>query len=185
MKQMLNNWRYIKGHVNWLVDFEDNLDYRSLPYARENFNDTEQVEKWKQLGHNPRTGFMYDMRFDKQPQLTKMLTEYVSKQGLEFIGVSYYKMTPGDNLPNHSDLYKKYISLFDLISRRHNIVRYVFFPEDRKPGHIFEVDGTIIDWRAGDYIAWRYDVPHLGANLGTEDRYTIQVTGVLCENQKS
>jgi len=181
MKQ-INNWKYIKGHVNWLANFEEDFNYRSLPYARENFNDLDQINKWQVQGHNPRTGLMYDLRHERQPMLTQMLIDYVKKQGLEHIGVSYYKMLPGDNLPNHSDLYKKYITLYDLISRRNNIIRYVFFPEDRKSGHLIEVDGQLIDWKAGDYVAWRYDVPHLGANLGTEDRFTIQVTGVLSEN---
>jgi hypothetical protein len=174
-----NNFSYIKGHVNWL---ENTKDYTNLDYTSENFNDLEQVIQWRKLGHNPKTGDMYDMRHPQQPALTNKLIDYVTKQGLEHIGVSYYRMSPGDNLPYHSDVYKKYITLFDLVARRENIIRYIFFPESRKPGHIFEVDGTIIDWKAGDFVAWKYDTPHLAANLGEEYRYTIQVTGVIREN---
>jgi hypothetical protein len=91
-------------------------------------------------------------------------------------------METGDNLPYHSDTYKRYIKIYELEERTELIVRYIFFVEDRKPGHILEVDGSIVDWKSGDYVAWRYDVPHLAANLGLAPRYTIQLTGVLRED---
>ena len=125
------------------------------------------------------------MRYEFQPTLTPKLVDYAVTQGLEHVGVSYYRMDRGDNLPYHSDTYKKYISIFNLENRKKDIIRYIFFPEDRKQGHILEIDGTLIDWRAGDWVAWRYDTPHMAANFGPEQRYTIQVTGVLRENLKS
>lgn len=174
-----NNFSWMRGHVNWL---KNSKDYINLNYFKENFNDYDQVESWQELGHQPRTGSLYDMRYDYQPTLTTKLTNYVERHGLEYIGVSYYRMDPGDNLPVHSDSYSRYITLFDLMTRRENIIRYIFFPQDRQSGHIFEIDGNIIDWKAGDYIAWRYDTPHLAANLGSTPRYSIQVTGILRDN---
>ena len=174
-------WSYLKGHVNWL---EGDESYKNLNYARENFNDQSQLTLWQHLGFIPRTGKMYDMRHEMQPALTQKLIDFAEKENLENIGVSYYVMEPGDNLPYHQDLYSKYIEIFSLQNRKENIVRYIFFPEERQAGHIFEIDGKIIDWRAGDYVAWRYDTPHLAANLGYKRRYSIQVTGVLRENIK-
>lgn len=176
-----SDWTWMKGHVTWL---EETTDYRSLTMVREKFNDNSQMQAWKTMGFSPRTGALFDMRYPNQPELNKQITEYVEKQGYENIGISYYRMDPGDNLPYHSDLYSRYISIFDLEKRKKDIVRFIFFPEDRKPGHIFEVDGRLIDWRAGDWVAWKYDTPHLAANLGIVSRYTIQVTGVLRENIK-
>jgi hypothetical protein len=177
----LSDWTWMKGHVTWL---EEVSEHRNLPMVREEFNDSAQMQAWQSMGFTPRTGALYDMRHADQPDLNKQIIEYVEKQGLEHIGVSYYRMDPGDNLPYHSDLYSKYISIFDLEKRKKNIVRFVFFPEHRKPGHIFEVDGKLIDWKAGDWVAWKFDTPHLAANLGIVSRYSIQVTGVLREDLK-
>ena len=52
------------------------------------------------------------------------------------------------------------------------------FLEDWRSGHIMEVDDQqLTGWKAGDWVGWRYDTPHLAANLGTTDRYTLQITG--------
>ena len=172
------DWTWIKGHAKWL---ENDPTVTGLTYVRENFNDAEQVKTWELQGHSPRTGKMYDMRNINQPPLTQKLIDYAAREGLEHVGVSYYCMLAGDNLPYHSDVYTKYISLFNLEERKRNIVRYIFFPFDRKPGHILEIDGKIVDWKAGDWIAWKYNVPHLAANMGLAPRYSIQVTGVIRE----
>ena len=154
---------------------------KNLPYAPSQFNDNEQLAVWGALGHQPRTGALFDMRNPNQLDTTQKLIEWAAQ--LEHVGVSYYEMAPGDNLPYHSDTYKKYINLFNLESRKKHIWRYIFFVEDRKPGHIFEIDGQALsNWKAGDWVCWRYDVPHLAANLGNENRYTIQLTGVEIES---
>ena len=36
-----------------------------------------------------------------------------------------------------------------------------------------------MNWTAGDTVEWAYDLPHAAANIGIEDRYTLQVTGWL------
>ena len=78
----------------------------------------------------------------------------------------------------HSDLYVKYIKLFGLQGREQRIRRAVVFLEDWKSGHYFEMlDEPVIKWRAGKAVEWTYDVPHMAANMGTEPRYTLQITG--------
>ena len=53
------------------------------------------------------------------------------------------------------------------------------FLENWKSGHYFEVDGfPVFNWKAGDYCMWTHSVPHFAANIGIEDRYTLQITGV-------
>lgn len=179
MNRWDKNWVWMRGHVNWLEDCKDHL---TLTMIREDFNDFEQMQSWQNMGFTPRTGAMFDMRYANQPPLTQRLIEYVESYNLEHVGVSYYRMDPSDNLPYHRDLYSRYISLFNLENRKKDIVRMIFFPENRKPGHIFEIDNTIVDWKAGDWVAWRYDAPHLAANMGHTPRYSIQVTGVMREN---
>jgi hypothetical protein len=52
--------------------------------------------------------------------------------------------------------------------------------EDWCPGHYFEVAGIpYVNWHAGDIVEWVYNVPHAAANIGLEDRYTLQITGHL------
>lgn len=178
MNQWSTKWTWIKGHVKWL---EDTVEHKGLTMIKEDFNDEEQVKVWEQQGFTPRTGRLFDMRYENQPPLTQKLISFAESEGFEHIGVSYYMMSAGDNLPYHSDTYKKYISIFNLEERKKNIVRFIFFPEDRKPGHIFEIDGKLFDWKAGDWVAWKWNTPHMAANLGLAPRYTIQVTGVLRE----
>jgi len=50
--------------------------------------------------------------------------------------------------------------------------------EDWKSGHYLEADNKpVVDWKAGQVVEWQYDTPHAAANLGLEDRYTLQITG--------
>ena len=54
-----------------------------------------------------------------------------------------------------------------------------FFLENWKSGHYFEINDTpIVKWKKGDYVMRKNDVPHMAANLGRENRYTMQVTGI-------
>lgn len=175
------DWDYANGHVDpkkfWNIE-----EIKALPYQRENFNDHAQLMAWEAQGQQARVGALYDMKHEHQPFTTDALIAWAKKQDLEHVGVSYYKMSPGDNLPHHSDAYSKYIELFGLSLRKQSIYRYIFFVESRKPGHVIEVNGRLINWIEGDYAAWRYDIPHMAANLGNDDRYTIQVTGVRRED---
>lgn len=48
------------------------------------------------------------------------------------------------------------------------------------PFMIVDFDETpIINWKKGDYVLWKNDTPHMAANLGKENRYTMQVTGII------
>ena len=50
--------------------------------------------------------------------------------------------------------------------------------EDWKSGHYLEVNSRpVVDWPAGQVVEWVYDTPHSAANIGLEDRYTLQITG--------
>ena len=57
-------------------------------------------------------------------------------------------------------------------------MRIIVFLEDWQSGHYLEINGEpIIEWSAGDWVGWNYDTPHLAANIGMTDRYTMQITG--------
>ena len=113
-----------------------------------------------------------------QPTWNNRFIDIFAGQGWKDIGTSYYRMNTGTVLPTHSDLYLKYIELFNLRGREHTIRRAVVFLEEWQPGHYFEGIGRpCVDWKAGTTIEWTYDTPHMAANVGLTPRYTLQITG--------
>ncbi len=88
-------------------------------------------------------------------------------------------MAPGTVLPAHSDTYARFRDIHHIIDPN-TIWRAVIFLEPWQSGHYFEIDGQpVVNWQAGDTVVWNNDVPHLAANMGYTDRYTLQITGIL------
>jgi len=154
--------------------------YKTLDYTREDFNDPESVARWLAEGYeNNFVGDMCDMR-SPQPVWNDRVIRTFQRFGWKDIGTSYYRMMPGTVLPTHSDLYKKYIDLFNLQGIETTIRRAIIFLEDWAPGHLSEVAGDVLtEWQAGTVIEWPYNTPHMAGNRGTVPRYTLQVTGHL------
>jgi hypothetical protein len=164
-------------HKYQLYPFWDD-EYKTLDYVTEPFNDPISIDHWSAQGYASKfTGDMCDMR-SLQPSWNQRFIEIFAGMGWKDIGTSYYRMSTGTILPTHSDLYLKYIDLFNLKGREHTIRRAIVLLEDWKSGHCLEIMGRpIVDWKAGTVIEWTYDTPHLAANIGLEDRYTLQITG--------
>jgi hypothetical protein len=74
--------------------------------------------------------------------------------------------------------------LFKLRGQEYRIRRALVLLEDWKSGHYLEIQGKpVVGWKAGDVVEWVYDTPHMAANLGLEDRYTLQITGWVPTHQ--
>ena len=153
-------------------------EYKHLDYIHEPFNDPLSVAQWVSQGYQSKiVGALADMR-GQQPSWNYKFIEYFKSLGWQDIGTAYYRMSTGTVMPNHSDLYKKYIELFNLQGQEHTISRALVLLENWKSGHYLEANGApIVDWCAGQVIEWTYDTPHMAANIGLEDRYTLQITG--------
>ena len=166
-----------KIHKYQLYPFWDD-EYKQLNYIQEPFNDPENVSRWIGQGYQPKfAGDMCDMR-SPQPSWNQRFIDIFEGQGWKDIGLAFYRMPTGTVMPVHSDLYKRYIELFDLQGREHTIRRALLLLEDWKSGHYLEVAGKpFVDWRAGTVVEWTYDTPHMAANLGPTPRYTLQITG--------
>lgn len=160
-----------------IAPFWDN-EYKNLTYVKEKFNDPATEIVWQDAGfRGPFGGWMCDMR-SKQPSWNKQFIEFFSNMGWKDIGTSYYRMEPGSSLPEHVDIYKKYIELFDLAGKKHTIRRAVVFLEDWQSGHYAECDNTpYVNWIQGFTLIWSWDAPHVAANMGMTPRYTLQITG--------
>ena len=163
-----------KLHIGKFWDDE----YKNLNYVREPFNDPVSVNTWVTQGYSgPFTGLMCDMRAP-QPSWNQQFVNIFTARGWKDIGTSYYKMDTGTVLPDHRDLYKRYVELFNLSGLEHTIHRAIVFLEDWQSGHYAEYDHQpFVGWRAGDCMTWSNDTPHLAANLGLMPRYTLQITG--------
>lgn len=161
----------------WLEVFWDD-EFKQLQYINESFNDTESQDRWIAQGYPNRfTGDMCDMR-STQPTWNQRFVDIFSAMGWKDIGTSYYRMRTGTVLPTHGDLYVKYIALHGLQGQEHRIRRAIVFLEDWRPGHYAEyLDEPFVKWSAGTVIEWPYDTPHMAANMGTDPRYTLQITG--------
>ena len=150
--------------------------YKNLNYINEPFNDADSLTHWYNLGFRQSkfTGDMYDMR-QPEPIWMPSIKEQFNWNHFSW---ALYKMSPGCTLPVHSDTYVKFREIYS-ISNPLNIYRAIVFLENWQSGHYFEIDcKPYLNWQAGDCVWWQYDVPHIAANIGETDRYTLQITGV-------
>jgi len=153
-------------------------EFKTLDYIQEPFNDPESVTLWISQGYQSKIcGDLCDMRH-RLPKWASKFIDVYEQQGWQDVGLAFYRMPTGTVMPVHSDLYKRYIELFNLEGKETSIRRSLVLLEDWKSGHYLEVAGKPYTcWRAGDTIEWVYDEPHMAANIGLEDRYTLQITG--------
>jgi hypothetical protein len=158
------------------ADEHHHLEYENVP-----FNDKETQKRWQDIGHDYKyyTGDLYDMR-RPQPEYVKSFGQLL---GWENCTTSFYCMTPGRILPEHNDTYQRYRQIFN-IDNPYSIWRAIIFLEDWQSGHYLEVSQCpITQWQAGDCVLWQYNTPHLAANLGQQNRYTVQLTGTVNDSQ--
>ena len=153
-------------------------EFKRLDYVTEPFNDPVSVNTWLSQGYQSKiVGAMCDMR-QKQPSWNHRFVKHFESMGWKDIGTSYYRMSTGTVMPVHSDLYKKYIERFELQGQEETVCRALVLLEDWKSGHYLEAMGVpYVGWKAGQVVEWTYDTPHMAANIGLEDRYTLQITG--------
>lgn len=155
-------------------------EFKTLDYVQEPFNDPDTVARWLDQGYHTKIcGDLADMRH-RLPAWCQQFVAMYTERGWQNIGLAFYRMPTGTVMPVHQDLYRRYVELFDLQGREHSIRRALLLLEDWQPGHYLEVAGKpYVNWQAGDTVEWVYDVPHMAANIGLKDRYTLQITGHL------
>ena len=153
---------YESGHFESTID----INFIDLPY-RTRIDDT--AGKNKEL-----YGKMYNALMDEgNTQL-----DFSHLLPWKNIGWNFYKFEPGKWLRPHKDhfiFYKK----FNRLQTDEKIMRCNIFLQDWKPGHVFGVEDKVIThWKKNDYFMWDSTVEHWAGNFGTEDRYTLQLTGL-------
>jgi hypothetical protein len=169
----MTNERVTKGHLNRLW----NDDFKHLPYKKQPVT-KEEIDEWKQLGYDESnvksfTGHMYDNR-NPMPNWVSQIQDAF---GLYKQTYTFYKMETLEIMPAHSDHYRTYCKINNVTYDE--VYRVILMLEDWKPGHYFELDGvSYTNWKAGDWFKWRGNTPHAASNIGVENRYTLQITGI-------
>ena len=162
---------YNIGHINPFWTDE----YKHLDFAMKSYNNLDDINIWRVKGlvHKEIVGGELFSLFEegKLPWADKFFKLFGGKNS----SINFFKMNSGDILPYHHDTYKRFREIHNL-KETDTVYRALVFLEDRKEGHIFEVDGKLLDWKAGDFAMWENDTRHLAANIGTEPRYTVQIT---------
>ena len=167
----------MKGHVSRFWDHED---YKKFNYVKQPLMDSE-IAEWKRQGYDyvkSFSGSMYDNR-NPMPEWVKRFDKIFNLKNMTY---NFYKMQQLEIMPEHVDHFQTYMKMFD--AKYENVTRILVMLEDWKPGHYLEIDGVgVVNWVAGDYFMWESDVPHAAANIGTEDRYTLQITGTVFKTE--
>lgn len=162
-----------------IVPFWD-TQYKHIDYVHEPFNDPASVSQWLDQGYPDKfCGDLADMRHEL-PAWSKKFVDIYQDRGWQDIGLAFYRMQTGTVMPVHKDLYRRYVEKFDLKGQEQSIRRALLLLENWQPGHYLEVNGrAYVHWQAGFTVEWTYDTPHMAANIGLQDRYSLQITGHL------
>lgn len=167
----MKKWRI--GHVDpWWDDEFKSLEYQYFP-----IKNTWDETRWRSQGYTNITlnGALYASPRSMPAYADPFLSMFDWKDQ----GIGFFRMKTLEMFPLHQDHYTTYQQKFNLSDSK-NIWRCVVFMEDWKSGHYFEIGGDpMVKWSRGDWVAWNDDVPHFAGNFGTEDRYTVQITGHL------
>jgi hypothetical protein len=174
----VSKWK--QGHIGrfWHMD-----EIKAFAYVRQPLMQSE-IDEWVNMGYDhvkSYSGMMYDSRNPMPEWVNRFHNIFENYKNLTF---NFYKMSTLEIMPTHTDHYNTYMRLFG--AEYKNVHRILVMLEDWKPGHYLEVDGVgIINWIAGDYFIWENDCKHAAANIGVEDRYTLQITGELLSNNST
>jgi len=150
-------------------------DYKNLPW----FTNDVHEEKFNATVETQNYNVGVSMCFEKD--LLKVFYDAVSTLPLAKKVVAVNKITPGQILPYHTDKYKTYKERNNIKEdEQDKIHRFIVFLHDQKAGHQLWIEDNICTGPAGSYFSWGNGVEHMAANLGHENRYILQVTGIIC-----
>jgi hypothetical protein len=173
---MAGKWN--KGHIG---RFWSKEDYKNFEYVRQPLMDSE-IKEWESKGYDyvkSFSGCMYDSR-NPMPDWVNRFDKIFDLNNMTY---NFYKMSQLEIMPDHVDHFQTYMRLFNV--EYNSVRRILVMLDDWKPGHYLEVDGVgFTNWVAGDYFIWDSDVRHAAANIGTEDRYTLQITGTVIQSEE-
>jgi len=114
---------------------------------------------------------------------TQIDFDKIGKQlGIEVVTVSTIMQPPGSVIPLHRDTFFQIKQSLDVTNR--TCVRANIYLEDYKLGHFLQYINddkyiTSTNWKAGNGFMWDNSILHLSCNAGMENKYTMQISGLL------
>lgn len=150
--------------------------HQSLEYQLAIFKDPDQDHAWRQSGHGDAclTVNLHQVR-ETYPWMLYLHDHFTDLTNINFC---FSRFDPGTYFPMHVDRYGFYSKIHN-VTDLDQIRRYILFLEDAAPGHFLQVGTTMYhSWPRGLCVGWSNNTPHLAANLGLKDRYTLQITGL-------
>ena len=154
-----------KIDVTWTEE-----DYINLPC----FTNEAHEEKFNSTVDTSTYDVGVDMCFENLPDVFQNIKDSFN---LFKPVIAVNRLQPGKILPFHRDLFNTYIKRND-IAPEDKITRIIVFLHKPKAGHQLWIEDQICVGDAGSYFGWEQDTVHMAANLGSEMRYIIQITGV-------
>ena len=173
--------------INLNYDFSDllNADYSVHMGSCISYQVREQEDIHRSAGGFPKS---YDENNTKIQQLwwdnNQIDYKEIGNQlGMDVVTVSTILQPPGNVITVHRDT-------FFQINKKHpddkrTKVRANIYLEDWKVGHILQYQDNDKEWynsthwKSGEGFMWDSNVLHLGANVGLEPKYTLQISGFL------
>lgn len=154
------------------MDYYNNID---LPFNFKTLNYQRQPDLQFDIRNHNILGELYNDKIDNG----KHNLSHLNIKKWKHFAWCFYKLVPGQWVPPHKDHFLNYSKFYN-IQHKENIQRTLIFLEDWKSGHVFGIeDKIVINWKANDSYTWAPDIEHWGGNFGTEDRYTLQLTGSI------
>lgn len=169
--------KWVRGNIGRFWNFNE---FKKFTYTRQSLMDYE-IDEWKSKGYDYVKSFS-GMMYDNKNTMPDWVSEFKNLFRYKNLTFTFYKMSTLEIMPTHTDHYNTYCKLFNV--DRKDVIRILVMLEDWKPGHYLEIDGNgFTDWIAGDYFIWENDCPHMAANIGIEDRYTLQITATKIKEE--
>ena len=158
----------IKGNVEvtWTEE-----DYINLPWFTNDIHE----EKFNATVDTSTYDVGVDMCFENLPEIFHAVKEQFDF--LDKIVIAINRLQPGKILPFHTDKFTSYKQRNN-ISDNQPIERVILFLHDQKAGHQLWITDEVCIGDAGSYFGWEQNTVHMAANLGSEDRFIMQVTGI-------
>jgi hypothetical protein len=142
-----------------------------------------ELEKNRTWGYTPENTRSWTTLATK-PQLTMEWEEGIANQLPLTNWISRPTMqTPGNVMPWHCDNFYYFKRNYP---NQEFVIRFVIFMQDWQIGHVLQAGDSIIShWKAGDVIVWHPERMHLSANIGYNNKWTINTTGILKEEYEN
>jgi hypothetical protein len=170
---MTENYKFAHADPWWTDEFK-HLEYKRYPS-----NNPVEDNEWREAGFGKLEFVSASFTMaDLEANMPEFANPFLNLVDWDHISLKFYMMMPFEGLPPHRDSYVGYKKHYG-IEELSRIRRCVVFLENWKSGHYFDVENVgFVNWRAGDYVLLNHRALHYAVNIGSEPRYTLQITGV-------